>query len=134
VLDSASACFRRSNGTSSIEAIRANQTMRYLHFSTPEKPGPGDGYGCHAHAMSEHGEPQRYLILGVSKAGMASAALHAREHATNQRTPGLACCHGWTQAQIAELLRADVRMVRRWWEPALVRLHRVMRNEEESLS
>ena len=32
---------------------------------------PGDGYGCHAHAQSEHGEPWRYTIRRVSSAGMA---------------------------------------------------------------
>ena len=42
---------------------------------------PGDGYGCHAHAKSEHGEPWRYTIRGVSSAGMTSGALHARENA-----------------------------------------------------
>ena len=29
-----------------IEASRVNETMRRLHFSTPEKPGPGDGMGA----------------------------------------------------------------------------------------
>ncbi len=43
---------------------------------------PGAGYGCHAHAQSEHGEPWRYTIRGVSLAGMTSAALHARENAS----------------------------------------------------
>ena len=43
---------------------------------------PGDGYGCHAHAQSEHGEPWRDTIRGVSSAGMTSAALHARENAS----------------------------------------------------
>jgi hypothetical protein len=33
-----------------IEASRVNETMRLLHFSTPDKSGPDDGYGCHAHA------------------------------------------------------------------------------------
>ena len=42
----------------------------------------GDGYGCHAHAQSEHGEPWSYTIRGVSSAGMTSAALHARENAS----------------------------------------------------
>jgi hypothetical protein len=67
-----------------IEASRVNETMRLLHFSTPEKSGPGDGCGCgcHAHAQSEHGEPRRYPIHGVSSAGMTSAALHARENAS----------------------------------------------------
>ena len=43
---------------------------------------PGDGYGCHAHAKSEYGEPWRYTIRGVSLAGMTSAALDARENAS----------------------------------------------------
>src|SRR5208337_878458 len=43
---------------------------------------PGDAYGCHAHAQSEHEEPWRYTIRGVSLAGMTSAALHARENAS----------------------------------------------------
>src|SRR5208337_2198079 len=38
--------------------------------------------GCHAHAKSEHGEPWRYTIRGVSLAGMTSAALHARVFAS----------------------------------------------------
>ncbi len=42
----------------------------------------GAGYGCHAHAKSEHGKPWRYTIRGVSLAGMTSAALHARENAS----------------------------------------------------
>ena len=28
-----------------IEASRVNETVRRLHFSTPDKSGPGDGYG-----------------------------------------------------------------------------------------
>ena len=42
----------------------------------------GDGYGDHAYAQSEHGEPWRYTIRGVSLAGMTSAALDARENAS----------------------------------------------------
>jgi hypothetical protein len=42
----------------------------------------GAGYGCQAHAQSEHGEPWRYTIRGVPLAGMTSAALHARENAS----------------------------------------------------
>ena len=47
---------------------------------------------------------------------------------------GLVFYHGWTQAQVAELFQVDVRTVRRWWESALVRLHRVMKDGDESLS
>ena len=47
---------------------------------------------------------------------------------------GLVFYHGWTQAQVAELFQVDVRTVRRWWESALVRLHRVMKDGDESRS
>lgn len=38
--------------------------------------------------------------------------------------------HGWTQAQVAELFHVNVRTVRRWWEAALVELHRVLKSED----
>jgi RNA polymerase sigma-70 factor (ECF subfamily) len=49
---------------------------------------------------------------------------------------GLIYYHGWTQAQVAELFQVNVRTVRRWWESALVRLHRVLKgsNDEDSQS
>jgi RNA polymerase sigma-70 factor (ECF subfamily) len=47
---------------------------------------------------------------------------------------GLVFYHGWTQAQVAELFQVDVRTVRRWWESALVRLHQVMKDGDESRS
>lgn len=37
---------------------------------------------------------------------------------------GLIFYHGWTQAQVAELFQVNVRTVRRWWEAALLDLHR----------
>jgi len=43
---------------------------------------PDDGYGYHAHAKCEHGEPRRYLTRGVSSARMTSATLHARDNAS----------------------------------------------------
>ncbi len=56
--------------------------MCRLHCSTPGKSGPDDGYGYHAHAQSEHGEPRRYPIRGGSSAVLIPAALHARENAS----------------------------------------------------
>jgi len=49
---------------------------------------------------------------------------------------GLIYYHGWTQSQVAELFQVNVRTVRRWWESALVRLHRVLRGagDEDSQS
>ena len=44
---------------------------------------------------------------------------------------GLIYYHGWTQAQVAELFQVNVRTVRRWWEAALVKLHRVLKGDDE---
>jgi RNA polymerase sigma factor (sigma-70 family) len=39
--------------------------------------------------------------------------------------------HGWSQAQVAELFQVHVRTVRRWWEAALVKLHRELKDADE---
>ena len=44
---------------------------------------------------------------------------------------GLIYYHGWSQAQVAELFQVNVRTVRRWWESALVELHRLLKDEDE---
>jgi RNA polymerase sigma-70 factor (ECF subfamily) len=40
---------------------------------------------------------------------------------------GLTFYHGWTQAQVAELFHVDVRTVRRWWQSAIIKLHRALK-------
>ena len=57
--------------------------------------------------------------------GGRSAPLAQRE------VVGLIYYHGWTQAQVAELFQVNVRTVRRWWESALVDLHRLLKADEE---
>jgi RNA polymerase sigma factor (sigma-70 family) len=47
---------------------------------------------------------------------------------------GLIYYHGWTQVQVAELFQVNVRTVRRWWEAALVELHRVLKSEDGETS
>jgi RNA polymerase sigma factor (sigma-70 family) len=42
--------------------------------------------------------------------------------------------HGWTQGQVAELFQVNVRTVRRWWEVVLVKLHRVLKGDDEGNS
>ena len=42
---------------------------------------------------------------------------------------GLVFYHRWKQAQVAELFQVDVRTVRRWWESALVTLHRALKDD-----
>jgi RNA polymerase sigma factor (sigma-70 family) len=45
---------------------------------------------------------------------------------------GLIYYHGWTQAEVAELFQVHVRTVRRWWESALVTLHRELTDGDEA--
>src|SRR5262249_5109041 len=40
---------------------------------------------------------------------------------------GLIFYHGWTQAEVADVLHVHVRTVRRRWEAALVKLHRTLK-------
>ncbi len=44
---------------------------------------------------------------------------------------GLIFYHGWNQTQVAELFQVNVRTVRRWWDSALVKLHRVLKGKDE---
>jgi RNA polymerase sigma factor (sigma-70 family) len=44
---------------------------------------------------------------------------------------GLIYYHGWTQGQVAELFEVNIRTVRRWWEAVLIKLHRVLKGDEE---
>jgi RNA polymerase sigma factor (sigma-70 family) len=50
----------------------------------------------------------------------------------NREIVGLIYYHGWTQAQVAELFQVNVRTVRRWWETALVTLHRELTAGDEA--
>jgi RNA polymerase sigma factor (sigma-70 family) len=51
--------------------------------------------------------------------------------AQEREVVGLIYYHGWTQTQVAELFQVNVRTVRRWWEAALVKLHRELKDEDE---
>jgi RNA polymerase sigma-70 factor (ECF subfamily) len=74
--------------------------------------------------------------LGTAEPGMADdpglarwAALHeAVENlpVEEREVFGLTFYHGWSQPEIAELLRVSDRQVRRWWGRAVVRLNRVV--------
>jgi RNA polymerase sigma factor (sigma-70 family) len=44
---------------------------------------------------------------------------------------GLIYYQGWTQAQVAELFQVNVRTVRRRWEAVLVKLHRVLKDDQQ---
>ena len=53
----------------------------------------------------------------------------ARLPVREREVVGLVFYHGWTQGQVAELFQVDVRTVRRWWESAMVTLHRELHDE-----
>jgi RNA polymerase sigma factor (sigma-70 family) len=46
--------------------------------------------------------------------------------AEEQEVVGLVFYHGWTQAQIAELLQVDERTVRRRWQSACLQLNQLV--------
>jgi RNA polymerase sigma factor (sigma-70 family) len=58
----------------------------------------------------------------------------AKLPAQDREVVGLIYYHGWTQAQVAELFQVNVRTVRRWWETALVTLHRELTAGDEAAS
>jgi RNA polymerase sigma factor (sigma-70 family) len=58
----------------------------------------------------------------------------AKLPAQEREVVGLIYYHGWSQAQVAELFQVNVRTVRRWWEAALVKLHRDLKGEDEARS
>jgi RNA polymerase sigma factor (sigma-70 family) len=53
----------------------------------------------------------------------------AKLPAQEREVVGLIYYHGWTQSQVAELFHVNVRTVRRWWQAALVTLHRELEDE-----
>ena len=54
--------------------------------------------------------------------------------ARDREVVGLIYYHGWTQSQVAELFQVNIRTVRRWWENALVTLHRELTDGDEPIS
>jgi RNA polymerase sigma factor (sigma-70 family) len=56
----------------------------------------------------------------------------AKLPAQDREVVGLIYYHGWTQAQVAELFQVNVRTVRRWWETALVTLHRDLKADNDA--
>lgn len=43
---------------------------------------------------------------------------------------GLIFYHGWKQQEVADLFEVNVRTVRRWWEAALCKLHRLLKDRQ----
>jgi RNA polymerase sigma-70 factor (ECF subfamily) len=94
------------------------------HFYGPQ--GQGANHASHAHLPSG-GEPPEPADRAEEASELERwRSFHeevARLPAEEREVVGLVFYHGWTQAQVAELLGLSERTVRRRWEAALARLH-----------
>jgi RNA polymerase sigma-70 factor (ECF subfamily) len=131
----------RPDSTRSFFGLAAEQIRRELldlgrHYYGPE------GTGANHDSVAPWPDDSRpNLDPPAPDATAAELERWTRFHEEVERLPvrerevvGLVFYHGWTQAQAAELFQVDVRTIRRWWEAALVRLHRAMKDGDESLS
>jgi RNA polymerase sigma-70 factor (ECF subfamily) len=129
----------RPDSTRSFFGLAAEQIRRELldmarHFYGPE------GVGANHDSVGSHPDRSRPgLDPPAPEPSENEQERWGRFHEEVERLPardrevvGLIFYHGWTQAQVAELFRVDVRTVRRWWDSALVRLHRVLKDEGET--
>jgi RNA polymerase sigma factor (sigma-70 family) len=141
-----------------LETVRTDSTRAFFGLAAEQMPrellglarhyyGP-DGEGANHDSVGPRPDESRPGLDPPAPDANANANANANDlerwgrfHEEVERLPardrevvGLAFYYGWTQAQVAELFQVDVGTVRRWWEAALARLHRVMKDEEGSLS
>jgi RNA polymerase sigma factor (sigma-70 family) len=118
------------------EQMRRELLDMHRHFYGPRGVGAnhdsaGDGLGAsqpgleHTDPHSDDPDVERWCQFHEEV-----AKLPDRE----REIVGLIYYHGWTQAQVAELFGVNARTVRRWWEGALVKLHRVLNDEDRAES
>ena len=79
--------------------------------SPPEPPDP---------SSEEREELERWCAFHVEVARLPEE---------EREVVGLVFYHGWTQAEVADLVGLSVRTVRRRWDAALVRLHRLLKED-----
>jgi RNA polymerase sigma-70 factor (ECF subfamily) len=131
----------KPDSTRAFFGLAAEQIRRELLDLARHYYGP-EGEGAHHDSVGPQPDDSR---RGVDPAAPVIAdddvERWTRFHEEVERLPlnereivGLVFYHGWTQVQVAELFQRDVRTIRRWWESALVRLHRVMKDGDESSS
>ena len=80
---------------------------------------PGEG----ADAADPHGAPASPGDDDLDRWGRFHEAVE-RLPAEERETIGLVFYHGWTQAQVAELMQVSERTVQRWWKSALEALRK----------
>jgi RNA polymerase sigma factor (sigma-70 family) len=119
----------RPESTRAFFGLAAEQMRRELLDLARHLYGPL-GYGAHHDSLGADSNASRQRTEPADP-GDDDLDRWCRFHEEVARLPaqerevvGLVYYHGWTQAQVAELFQVHVRTVRRWWESALVKLHR----------
>jgi RNA polymerase sigma-70 factor (ECF subfamily) len=115
------------------EQMRRELLDMYRHFYGPLGLGTHHESGRYAIAQAGGPPPAEFTdddsdLERWGNFHEAVASLPDRE----REVVGLIYYHGWTQAQVAELFKVNVRTVRRWWERALVKLHRSLKDDADT--
>ncbi len=125
----------RPESTRAFFALAAEQMRRELldlgrHFNGPQ------GIGANHGSMADDAAASRPSFDPADPDSDSDLERWCEFHrqvanlpAQEREIVGLIYYHGWTQAQVAELFQVNVRTVRRWWEAALVKLHRGLKDE-----
>jgi RNA polymerase sigma-70 factor (ECF subfamily) len=123
----------RPANTREFFALAATQISRELldlarHFYGPQGEGAN-----HASLPARNGQPGPECEPADEGDDPEDLERWCTFHREVERLPkeerevvGLIYYHGWTQTQVAELLRIGERTVRRRWEAALVKLHQAL--------
>jgi RNA polymerase sigma factor (sigma-70 family) len=128
----------KPESTRAFFGLAAEQMRRELLDLARHYYGP-EGEGANHESVAPHPDESRAgLDPAAPEMNANDLERWGRFHEEVERLPvrerevvGLVFYHGWTQAQVAELFEVDVRTARRWWELALVRLHRVLEDEND---
>jgi RNA polymerase sigma-70 factor (ECF subfamily) len=126
----------RPESTRAFFGLAAEQMRRELLDLARHFYGP---HGLGAHHDSVRNEPDASRpAIETADPGDDDLERWCRFHeevtrlpAQERETVGLIYYHGWSRAQVAELFQVHVRTVRRWWESALVKLHRELKDADE---
>jgi RNA polymerase sigma-70 factor (ECF subfamily) len=128
----------RPESTRGFFGLAAEQVRRELLDLARHYYGP-EGEGAHHDSVGPRPDDSRPgLDPPAPDATADDLERWARFHEEVEHLPvrerevvGLVFYHGWTQAQVAELFQVNERTVRRWWEAALVKLHRILKKDVE---
>jgi RNA polymerase sigma factor (sigma-70 family) len=124
------------DSTRAFFGLAAEQMRRELLDLARHYYGP-EGEGANHESVGPRSDESRPVLdPPAPDSNMNDLERWERFHEEVERLPvrerevvGLVFYHGWTQVQVAEVFQVDVRTVRRWWEAALVKLHRELSGE-----